>query len=292
MVSQEEKHNRLTEGLSKVFGCDPDQIDFQNDVEDTKWRNRYDGGVWYKKVKNTQPLPVNTPAIRNECYCSTPYIVNCLIKHIPSGEYAVIGNVCIKKCGAKMIKRCPECHEINIKRSVYCGDCRIKCSECKVYHDDNSSHHGPVLDSKPDNHIKQSSQHNNLNRNLTQDHPTYIAPSLHTLPTIIMESSSEPQINTTPLDTSPVLRLKKHKGKTMLQVLSEDNPYIGWLLTDTAAAFLEPQEKLYLKTELASKVLSVGKFSHLTWSEVKQTNPGMVKWYLTKKPEYSWLNDL
>ncbi len=269
---QDAKHLRLKKGLAEVFGCNPDQIDFQNDIEDTKWRNAH--GRWCAKVKGIQPLPTLTPALRTECYCSTPYIVNCLVKHIPSGKYAVIGNNCIKKCGAKMIKRCPECHVINRKRSVYCGNCRIKCSECKVYHDDNS-----VCD-------------DNLTTTQILISPIYIAPSLCTPPTITMDTSSEPQINSIPLDTSPVLRLKKHKGKTMLQVLSEDNPYIGWLLTDAAATFLEPQEKLYLKTELASKVMSVGKYSHLTWAEVKRTNPGMVKWYLGKQPEYSWLNDL
>jgi hypothetical protein len=274
---QDAKHLRLKMGLAEVFGCEPDQIDFQNDIEDTKWRN--DHGKWYAKVNGIQPLPALTPELRRVCYCTTPYIVNCLIKHIPSGKYAVIGNTCIKKCGAKMIKRCPDCHVINHKRSVYCGNCRIKCSECKVYHDDNS-----ICDI--------TDPYYNMTTTQIFDQSIYIAPPLCTPPTITMDSSSEPQINSIPLDTSPVLRLKKHKGKTMLQVLSEDNSYIGWLLTDATATFLEPQEKLYLKTELASKVLSVGKFSHLTWTEVKRTNPDMVKWYLGKKPEYSWLNDL
>lgn len=282
MVTSDVKHLYLKEGLAKVFGCESDQIDFKNDIEDTKWRNS--DGVWYSKVKGIQSLPTLTPAIRSVCYCTTPYIVNCLIKHIPSGKYAVIGNICIKKCGAQMIKRCPQCHEINRKRSVYCGNCRIKCSECKVYHDDNSFH--CEADSDP----KAAHQYNYIYQDA--DSCVYIAPPLCTLTTITMESSSEPQINSIPLDSSPVLRLKKHKGKTMLQVLSEDNWYIGWLLSDDAATFLEPQEKLYLKTELASKVMSVGKYSHLTWAEVKRTNPGMVKWYLGKHPEYSWLNDL
>lgn len=283
-VNTKSKRQRLIEGLAKVFKCEPKQIDFENDIEDTKWKHTDKYG-WEPCVKShIQSLPKVIPDPKNQCYCGTAYEVNHLVRHIPTGRYAVVGSVCIKKFGGKMVKRCPGCHNPSRKKSVYCGDCRIMCSKCEIYHDDNSVHHEVVSDPLEISRINFRSKNS---------YPTrYIEHPLNSSVKIIMEPMIEPQSTMTPLDTSPVLRLKKHKGKTMLQVLREDNPYIGWLLTDAASAYLEPQEKVYLKTELASKVMSVGKYSHMTWAEVKQTQPGMIKWYVGKKPEYSWLNDL
>ncbi len=158
---------------------------------------------------------------------------------------------------------------MNKKRSLYCGNCRNKCNKCDKYHFDNSICQSNV---KHINHITYSSTIESFN--------------------FIMSDSNEAQVISTTQNISPILRLKKHKGKTMDQVLDEDNWYIGYLLSDDAATYLSVEEKTYLKEHLSHKVKSVGKYSQLTWSEVKQTNPGMIKWFLLRNPSWTWLNDL
>lgn len=137
MNNDNHKYKLLVSALKEIWKMD--DIDFKNDVEDTKWRCYYSSAKWHNTTSRSKisPLPINPPETIRHCHCGTKITKNCLIRHISTNQYAVVGNVCIKRCGVVMRRRCPDCKEINHCPTLRCKDCRVMCDTCDEYHDNN-----------------------------------------------------------------------------------------------------------------------------------------------------------
>lgn len=133
-----DKHTLLLEGLAAELGIDDHLINFKQDFIDTRWR--YNGYSWSAMDKSpTLNLPKSLPSVRDYCHCTTPIKINCLIQHKDSKQYVIVGNVCIRKLGVRMIRTCIDCNQANRTRTLRCIDCRIKCVVHNTYHDNNDN---------------------------------------------------------------------------------------------------------------------------------------------------------